>query len=168
MKTELSFAPLAGIETELLAVLAADTQTSNTPGEKPQPALLTADEAIQAAVAAVFASGEFKAGANETLLLHFPSGLASKRLLIVGVGKQAKATVNSVRAAAGTAVIFSGHDAAEAQRHASRLLILAAGRLVFDGTPVGLLARHPEAGPDLEQAMLEELGSLAGTTGGPR
>jgi len=107
MRIELSFAKLAGIETELLAVLAADTQTSNTPGEKPQPALLTADEAIQAAVAAVFASGEFKAGANETLLLHFPSGLASKRLLIVGVGKQAKATVNSVRAAAGTAVRFT-------------------------------------------------------------
>jgi len=106
MRTELSFANLAGIETELLAVLAADAQTSNAPGEKPQPVLLTADEAVKTAAAQVLAGGEFKAGANETLLLHTPTGLAAKRLLIVGVGKQAKATVNSVRAAAGTAVRF--------------------------------------------------------------
>jgi leucyl aminopeptidase len=106
MRTELSFANLAGIETELLAVLAADTQTSNAPGEKPLPALLTTDEAVQAAAAQVLASGEFKAGANETLLLHAPAGLGAKRLLIVGVGKLGKATVNSVRAAAGTAVRF--------------------------------------------------------------
>jgi leucyl aminopeptidase len=106
MRTELSFANLAGIETELLAVLAADTQTSNEAGAKPLPVLLTADEAVQAAAAQVLASGEFKAGANETLLLHAPAGLGAKRLLIVGVGKQAKATVNSVRAAAGTAVRF--------------------------------------------------------------
>jgi leucyl aminopeptidase len=64
------------------------------------------DEAVEAAAAQVLASGEFKAGANETLLLHAPAGLGAKRLLIVGVGKQAKATVNSVRAAAGTAVRF--------------------------------------------------------------
>jgi leucyl aminopeptidase len=34
-------------------------------------------------------------------------GLAAKRLLIVGLGKQAKVTVNSVRNAAGTAVRFT-------------------------------------------------------------
>jgi len=106
MRTELSFANPSGIETELLAVLAADAQTSNAPGEKPLPVLLILDEAVEAAAAQVLASGEFKAGANETLLLHAPAGLGAKRLLIVGVGKQAKATVNSVRAAAGTAVRF--------------------------------------------------------------
>jgi leucyl aminopeptidase len=106
MRTQLSFAPLAKIETELLAVLAADTQTSKAPDAKPQPVLLTADPAIQAAAATVLASGEFKAGANETVLLHTPAGLAAKRLLLVGLGKQAKATANSVRSAAGTAVRF--------------------------------------------------------------
>jgi leucyl aminopeptidase len=69
--------------------------------------LLTADEAVKAAASAVLATGEFKAGANETLLLHAPTGLAAKRLLLVGLGKQAKATVNSVRSAAGTAVRFA-------------------------------------------------------------
>ena len=69
--------------------------------------MLTTDAAVKAAAAAVLASGEYKAGANETLLLHAPAGLAAKRLLIVGLGKQAKATVHSVRNAAGTAVRFT-------------------------------------------------------------
>jgi leucyl aminopeptidase len=106
MRTQLSFAPLAGIETEVLAVLAADTQTSKAADAKPQPALLTTDAAVLAAAQAVLASGEFKAGANETLLWHGPAGVAAKRLLIIGLGKPAKITVNSVRNAAGTAVRF--------------------------------------------------------------
>jgi leucyl aminopeptidase len=107
MRTELSFANLAGIETELLAVLATDTQTAKGSDAKPEPVLLTADPAVQAAAATVLASGEFKAGANEAVLLHAPAGLKAKRLLIVGLGKQAKAAVDSVRSAAGTAVRFT-------------------------------------------------------------
>ena len=107
MKTELTFTPLAGIETELLAVLAADTQASKDAAAKPRPTLLTADAAVQAAAAAVLASGEYKAGANEALLIHAPAGLAAKRLLLVGIGKKAKATVHGVRNAAGTAVRFA-------------------------------------------------------------
>jgi leucyl aminopeptidase len=107
MKTQLSFASLPGIETELLAVLAVDAQASKDRDAKPQPVLLTSDPAIQAAAAAVLASGEYKAGANETLLLHAPAGLAAKRLLLVGLGKKAKATVHLVRNSAGTAVRFT-------------------------------------------------------------
>jgi leucyl aminopeptidase len=107
MRTELTFANLSGIKTELLAVLAADTQTAKGPQAKPEPALLTADPAVKAAAAGVLSSGEFKAGANETLLLHAPAGLTAKRLLIVGLGKQAKVTVHGVRNAAGTAVRFT-------------------------------------------------------------
>ena len=106
MKTELSFAIPAGIDTELLAVLAWDTQTQIGPNAKPEPTLLTADEEIVAAVKAVLASGEFKAGVNETLLIHAPVGLKAKRLLVVGLGKKAKTTVNAIRLAAGTAVRF--------------------------------------------------------------
>jgi leucyl aminopeptidase len=91
----------------MLAVLATDTQTAKGPDAKPQPVLLTADEALKSAASAVLASGEFKAGANETLLLHAPAGLAARRLLIVGLGKQAKVTVHTVRNAAGTAVRFT-------------------------------------------------------------
>ena len=128
MRTELSFSPLAQIETELLAVLAADTQTAKGPDAKPQPVLLTTDEAVQAAAAAVLSSGEYKAGANETVLLHAPAGLAAKRLLIVGLGKQAKATVHSVRNAAGTAVRFT-------KPRGIRELVLRAARLVRDCLP---------------------------------
>jgi leucyl aminopeptidase len=107
MKTELSFSPLAQIETELLAVTAIDTQTAKGPDAKPQPVLLTSDEAVRAAAAAVLSSGEYKAGANEAVLLHSPAGLKAKRLLVVGLGKKAKATVHSVRNAAGTAVRYT-------------------------------------------------------------
>ena len=104
MKTELSFSPLAQIETELLAVTAIDTQTAKGPEAKPQPVLLTSDEAVRAAAASVLSSGEYKAGTNEAVLLHAPAGLKAKRLLIVGLGKKTKATVHAVRNAAGTAV----------------------------------------------------------------
>jgi leucyl aminopeptidase len=107
MKTQLSFANLAAIETELLAVPAADTQAAKGPGTKPALALLTDDAALKAAAAAVLESGEYKAGANETVLIHAPSGLAAKRLLIIGVGKQAKISAHSVRNAAGTAVRYA-------------------------------------------------------------
>src|SRR5580692_8005813 len=104
MRTTLSFASPAEIATELLAVLAVDRQTEKGPAAKPAPTLLTSDVAVKAAASAVLASGEFKAGANETLLLHAPAGLAAKRLLLVGVGKVGKATAHSVRSAAGTAI----------------------------------------------------------------
>jgi leucyl aminopeptidase len=107
MQTEISFAPLSPIETELLVAPAVDTQTAKGADAKPAPALLTDDETVKAAARTVLESGEFKAGANETVLLHAPSGLSAKRLLIVGLGKQAKATVHGVRNAAGTAVRFA-------------------------------------------------------------
>lgn len=107
MRANLSFSPLAQIETELLAVVAIDTQTAKGPDIKPEPTLLTSDQAVRSAAAAVLASGEYKAGANEAVLLHSPGGLKAKRLLIVGLGKKAKATVHSVRSAAGTAVRYT-------------------------------------------------------------
>src|SRR5579863_2156792 len=107
MQTALSFLPLASIATELLAVTAIDTQAAKGPDAKSEPVLLTSDEAVRAAAAAVLSTGEFKAGANETLLLHAPAGLKAKRLLIVGLGKKAKATVHALRNAAGTAVRFA-------------------------------------------------------------
>jgi ABC-2 type transport system ATP-binding protein len=64
------------------------------------------------------------------------------------------------RTATGTTVVFSSHNAAEAQRNADRLLILLAGRLAFDGSAATLLERQPGAGSDLEQAMLGLLEEL--------
>jgi len=141
MQTELIFASLSGIETELLAVLAADSQTAKGPDAKPSPVLLANDEAVKAAAAAVLASGEFKAGANETLLLHAPAGLKAKRLLIVGLGKVAKATAHSARSAAGTAVRFTKprgiRELVLALPVADTLPGAASARAVAEGAVVG-------------------------------
>jgi ABC-2 type transport system ATP-binding protein len=68
--------------------------------------------------------------------------------------------------ASGTTVLFSTHNVSEAQRHASRLLVLARGRLLFDGPPAGLLAATGEGAPgavwDLEQALVRYLARTDG------
>ncbi len=65
-------------------------------------------------------------------------------------------------ARAGTAVLFSTHNVSEAQRHADRVLVLADGRLLFDGPPRSLLleAGEDERG-DLERALVRFLAMRA-------
>ena len=106
MKTELLFSEPQSIETELLVVFASDNNTSKDADAKAEPALLH-EGVLKAAAGAVLGSGEFKAAANETVLLHAPAGLKAKRLLIVGLGKTGKVTVHEFRKAAGTAVRFA-------------------------------------------------------------
>ncbi len=60
------------------------------------------------------------------------------------------------RARGGTAVMFSTHNPAEAQRYAQRLILLDEGELLFDGTPDELLASAgPGAAGDLEDALMK-------------
>ncbi|HMD57091.1 MAG TPA: ABC transporter ATP-binding protein [Solirubrobacteraceae bacterium] len=54
----------------------------------------------------------------------------------------------------GTTVVFSTHNVNEAQRYAGRTIVLADGRLLFDGPPSELLARASEADADLERALV--------------
>ena len=56
------------------------------------------------------------------------------------------------------AVVFSTHNVAEAQRYAGRVIVLADGRMLFDGTPGALLraAGESEDG-DLERALVRFL-----------
>jgi ABC-2 type transport system ATP-binding protein len=62
------------------------------------------------------------------------------------------------RVAAGTTVLFSTHNVSEAQRHASRVLVLADGRLLFDGSPRALLQQGGEREDgDLERALVSFL-----------
>jgi ABC-2 type transport system ATP-binding protein len=66
-------------------------------------------------------------------------------------------------AAEGTSVVFSTHDVNEVQRYASRALVLADGRLLFDGSPAAFLAEaaSPEGGgrpiADFEDAFVSFL-----------
>jgi ABC-2 type transport system ATP-binding protein len=66
------------------------------------------------------------------------------------------------RVAQGTTVLFSTHNVSEVQRYAGRVLVLADGRLLFDGAPAALLERSGEpAGGDLERALVRFLGAGA-------
>ena len=105
MKTTLQTGNAAAIETELLVVFTTDAATGKD--AKPEISLLAEEEAIQKAAADILTTGEFSSGSNETILLHTPAGLKAKRLLLVGLGKSAKATVHDVRKASGTAVRFA-------------------------------------------------------------
>jgi ABC-2 type transport system ATP-binding protein len=66
-------------------------------------------------------------------------------------------------AAEGTSVVFSTHDVNEVQRYADRALVLADGRLLFDGSPATFLAeaarpvREGEPIPDFEDAFVSFL-----------
>ncbi len=102
MKTTFQTGDAAAIETELLVVFSTDAATGKD--SKPEISLLTGEEALQKAASGVLTTGEFASGSNETVLLHAPAGLKAKRLLVVGLDKQAKAAAHDVRKAAGTAV----------------------------------------------------------------
>jgi ABC-2 type transport system ATP-binding protein len=60
------------------------------------------------------------------------------------------------------AVLFSTHNVAEAQRYAGRVIVLADGRMLFDGPPVVLLREvgEDEHG-DLERALVRFLAQRA-------
>jgi ABC-2 type transport system ATP-binding protein len=49
-------------------------------------------------------------------------------------------------ARAGTAIVFTTHNVSEAERYADRVLVLADGELLFEGTPAAL---HEAVGSDL-------------------
>lgn len=102
MDIKLVFQDAAALATPLLAVLAVDIAIGKD--AEPLIALLTTSSAITNAAAAVIASGEFKGGLGEQLLLHKPNGLRAERLLVVGLGKAKTLSVDEVRKGAGTAI----------------------------------------------------------------
>lgn len=107
MKPELKYSDPASIDSELLVAFAVDRSTSKDKDAKPQLELLTAAQLLTKAAENALSSGEFKGAANESILLHSPAGIQAKRLLLVGLGKGAKATIHDLRKAVGTAVRFA-------------------------------------------------------------
>jgi leucyl aminopeptidase len=103
--TKLLFQDPSGLTTPLLVVFAVDIATGKD--SQASPALLTTSDAIARVAAPWLTSGEFKATANETLLLHAPANLKAERLLIIGLGKAASVTAHEVRKGAGVAVRFA-------------------------------------------------------------
>jgi len=101
MKTELSLAQPADVQSECLVAVVLDH------GEKDKPdARVATAPALQQAAAEVIASGEATGKLFETVLLHRPQGLAAKRLLLVGGGKAKNFSAYDLRRVAGTAARF--------------------------------------------------------------
>jgi ABC-2 type transport system ATP-binding protein len=57
----------------------------------------------------------------------------------------------------GTTVVYSTHNVGEAERYAGRVLVLADGELLFDGSPADLAAAEDAEGADFETAFVRFL-----------
>jgi len=105
MKPTLLAQTPSNFSSSLLAVFAVDSAEGKDAA--PDVTLLTSDGALNEAAKVWLATGEFKAGLAETLLLHAPAGMKAERLLVIGLGKAKSLSVHEVRKGAGTAVRFA-------------------------------------------------------------
>jgi len=109
MKTNLSFSNPAEVETECLVAIVLD-KTEKSSGDKnktqpaPQVSIETSDAAVNSAAADVIAGGEVTGKTFETTLLHNPTKLKAKRLLLLGGGKLKADPRFELRRLAGAAV----------------------------------------------------------------
>jgi leucyl aminopeptidase len=129
MNSTLVTTPLADVETPLLGVAVAA-------GAELPPGLGPLDQAAGGALSRALASGDFK-GQRDEVLVSYGTGKA-RRVLLVGMGKAAEVSRNSVRRAAAVA--------------AKRARALGTGRLAF---AVADNARGGVTAADLAQAAVE-------------
>ena len=102
MKTNLSVANPAEVETECLAVVVLDQGSK----DKTEVSVQSSDTAIKDVAAEVIGTGEVAGKTFETTLLHHPAKLKAKRLLLLGGGKAKNFTASELRKLAGAAVRF--------------------------------------------------------------
>ena len=102
MKTNLSIANPAEVETECLVAVVLDRGTK----EKSDIFVETSDTPVKEAAQEVISSDELSGKLLETTLLHHPAKLKAKRLLLIGGGKSKNFTASELRKLAGTAVRF--------------------------------------------------------------
>ena len=109
MNTNLSSSVPSQLETDCLVVVVLDRsedrqKSDRSEKDKPAPALESSDAAVREAARDVLSSGEVTGKAFESTLLHNPTGLKAKRLLLLG-GRKAKAfSAAELRKLAGAAV----------------------------------------------------------------
>src|ERR1700674_5154600 len=102
MKTNLSLANPAEVETECLAVVVLDHGAK----DKTEVSVEASDGAVKNVTAEVIASCEVTGKIFETPLLHRPAKLKAKRLFLVGGGRSKNFTPSELRKLAGAAVRF--------------------------------------------------------------
>ena len=104
MKTTISIAKPSEVETESLVVVVLDQSNSTEKDREPELKLAISDPTVQAVAADLLGSGELSGKPFETNLLHKPSNLKAKRLLLVSGGSAKKFSSYDLRRVAGTAV----------------------------------------------------------------
>jgi leucyl aminopeptidase len=102
MKTALLTTSSAQVETECLVVTVLD----DGEGKDNKASLQSSDAAVRKAAEDLIAAGEVTGKIFETVMLHRPSGLKAKRLLLIGGGKAKNFSSYELRKGAGTAVRF--------------------------------------------------------------
>jgi leucyl aminopeptidase len=102
MKTNLSVANPAEVETECLVAVALDRGSK----EKPEIFIETSDAAVKEAGQEIVGSGEISGKIFETTVLHHPSKLKAKRLLLIGGGKAKDFNAPVLRKLAGAAARY--------------------------------------------------------------
>jgi leucyl aminopeptidase len=130
MQIQLETQPFASIQADALVTYVFDKEN------KFDGLLGEMDGAMHGRLSSLAANGEITGKMLETLLLHFPEGLAAKKLLLVGAGKPDKFSASDLRKIAGTAV--------------RQLKSRGAKKIVF-------LAREGERDPAAAQAVVEGL-----------
>ena len=106
MKTTLHAAPPSQVETECLVVPVLDAAENNNgdKSDKHNPQIQSDDKAVRDAASDLIASGEVTGKMLEIALLHKPSGLKAKRLMLIGGGKAKNFSSYELRKLAGAAV----------------------------------------------------------------
>ncbi|HKF01565.1 MAG TPA: leucyl aminopeptidase [Candidatus Sulfotelmatobacter sp.] len=105
MKTTIVNSAPSQVETESLVVVVLDHANpgSNEKDKKPELKVGSSDPAVKAVAADLLASGEVTGKPFETNLLHKPTNLKAKRLLLVSGGSAKKFSPYDLRRVAGTA-----------------------------------------------------------------
>ena len=106
MKTTISLSKPTEVETETLVAVVLDHSdaAASDKNRKPELKVASSDPAIQTFAADLLGSGEVTGKPLETNLLHKPSSLKAKRLLLVSGGSAKKFSSYDLRRLAGTAV----------------------------------------------------------------
>jgi leucyl aminopeptidase len=100
MQIQLESQPYASLAIDALVacVFDDDARFEGTLGE--------IDRAMKGRLAKLVEAGELTGRSLETVLIHFPEGLAAQRLLLIGAGKKGKFAANDLRKIAGTSLRY--------------------------------------------------------------
>ncbi len=93
------FTALPATEADVDALVLGAFEGEHGLGDAPRQV----DDRLDRAISGAISTGEFKAKANETLLLHSLGRLKTSKVLVVGLGKRAEAGQRAAAQAAGTA-----------------------------------------------------------------